>query len=105
VTLYKDGNVIVRLSTPFQQGNCAKVVQDPISKQGCFNCVHNNQKLGHCDLMGEHYGIKYAKVVKYALHSERSMKLGGSTCKSWKEGKDLFEKWQTEKYKEKVKFT
>jgi len=70
--------------------------------QGCFNCLFNNRKKGYCDTKGEQYGTRYENIGK---HSEKSIKTTGSSCITWKQGIDLFAKWDKEKVKERVKFT
>lgn len=53
-------------------------------------------------MKGEQYGTKYESIAKY---SEKSIKERGSSCLTWKQGIDLFAKWDKEKVKERVKFT
>lgn len=53
-------------------------------------------------MKGEQYGMRYENVAKY---SEKSIKETGSSCLNWKQGIDLFSKWDKEKVKERVKFT
>lgn len=80
----------------------SKLVQE-MPKRGCFNCSHSNIKLGHCDLK-EGHGVSYAFIGKHFRH-ERGTKGIGSTCPDWKQGIDLWEKWNIEKKKERVMFS